>query len=504
MRRLGSFLPGEGVGGSAIHWSGGTWRWTDMDFKIRTMYEDRYGKKFIPEDMTIQDWGITYAELEPYYDKFEKTAGVSGKAGNLNGQTQAGGNPFEGSRKNEYPLPPLKTILSAKIFQDVASNQGYHPFPRPSANASEAYTNPDGAHFGACQYCGYCQRFGCESNAKGGPQMTVIPIAMKKPNFELRLNTWVTKINKDSNGKKVTGVTYTNLKTGEEFIQPASLVLMCAFAFNNVHLMLLSNIGTPYDPVTGKGLIGKNYAYDTGVGAELFFEDKHFNPFINAGGTNTVIDDFHANWNFDRSGPGFVGGYIISAGHNTNLPIGYRPVPKGTPMWGSKWKEETAKWYQTAMSISTRSGVLPHRHNFYDLDPTYKNAFGQPLMRLTFDYHENELKLDTHGAGIVNQMVKALNPTKFSNAVATKRSWNTVPYQSTHSTGGTIMGTSPANSVVNKYQQSWDCPNLFILGASVFVHNSAYQPTGLVGALAYWTADAIKNKYLKNPNRLIS
>jgi gluconate 2-dehydrogenase alpha chain len=120
MRRLGSFLPGEGVGGSAIHWSGGTWRWTDMDFKIRSMYEDRYGKKFIPEDMTIQDWGITYAELEPYYDKFEKTAGVSGKAGNLNGQTQAGGNPFEGSRKNEYPLPPLKTILSAKIFQDVA------------------------------------------------------------------------------------------------------------------------------------------------------------------------------------------------------------------------------------------------------------------------------------------------------------------------------------------------------------------------------------------------
>jgi len=173
-------------------------------------------------------------------------------------------------------------------------------------------------------------------------------------------------------------------------------------------------------------------------------------------------------------------------------------------MWGSKWKEETAKWYQTAMGISTRSGVLPHRHNYYDLDPTYKNAFGQPLMRLTFDYHENELKMDTHGAGIVNQMIKALNPTKFSNAVATKRSWNTVPYQSTHSTGGTIMGTSPANSVVNKYQQSWDCPNLFILGASVFVHNSAYQPTGLVGALAYWTADAIKNKYLKNPDKLIS
>src|SRR5947209_16348086 len=86
MRRLGSFLPGEVVGGSAVHWSGHTWRWTDMEFNIRSMYEGRYGKKFIPEEMTIQDWGVSYAELEPYYDKFEYTAGVSGKAGNINGE----------------------------------------------------------------------------------------------------------------------------------------------------------------------------------------------------------------------------------------------------------------------------------------------------------------------------------------------------------------------------------------------------------------------------------
>ena len=165
--------------------------------------------------------------------------------------------------------------------------------------------------------------------------MTVIPIAMKKPNFELRTHAWVTKILKDPNGKKVTGVLYTNVTTGEEYEQPAALVLMCAYAFNNVHLMLLSGIGEPYDPATGKGIIGKNYAYDTGVGGSLFFEGKNFNPFISAGGTNTVIDDFYGNWEFDRSKPNFVGGYIVSSGHNTALPIGYRPVPPGTPSWGN-------------------------------------------------------------------------------------------------------------------------------------------------------------------------
>ena len=76
MRRLGSFLPGDGVGGSGVHWSGHTWRWTDMEFKVRSMYEERYGKAFIPADMTIQDWGITYAELEPYYDMLVKISNL--------------------------------------------------------------------------------------------------------------------------------------------------------------------------------------------------------------------------------------------------------------------------------------------------------------------------------------------------------------------------------------------------------------------------------------------
>ena len=503
IRRLGSFLPGEGVGGSAIHWSGGTWRWTDMEFKIRSMYEERYGKKFIPADMTIQDWGITYAELEPYYDKFEAIAGVSGKAGNIKGVTQNGGNPFEGPRSRDYPLPPLKNILSSKLFEGAAKDLGYHPFPRPAANASKAYTNPDGSHFGACQYCGYCQRFGCEANAKGGPQMTVIPIAMSKPNFELRTQSWVTKVLKDPSGKKATGVLYTNLVTGEEYEQPASIVLLCAFAFNNVHLMLLSGIGKPYDPVSQTGVIGKNYCYQTGAGATLFFEGRNFNPFINAGGSNATIDDFNINAEFDRSPFGFVGGYSIGAGFNTALPIGYRPVPRGTAQWGTEWKAATSKWYQTAMNIGASGGVMANRYNYYDLDPTYRNAFGLPLMRMTFDYKDNEHRMGRHASERINALAKSMNPTHLNEASARTEPWTVVPYQSTHNTGGTIMGTNPGNSALNKYLQSWDYHNLFVVGANVFPHNASYNPTGPIGALAYWTADAIKKRYIKNPGLLV-
>jgi gluconate 2-dehydrogenase alpha chain len=105
---------------------------------------------------------------------------------------------------------------------------------------------------------------------------------------------------------------------------------------------------------------------------------------------------------------------------------------------------------------------------------------------------------------MVNELAKSLNPSFMSAASGEKQSWSVVPYLSTHNGGGTSMGTSPQDSAVNPWLQSWDAHNLFIMGASTFAHNGAYQPTGLVGALAYRTADMIKNRYVKNPGPLVS
>ena len=503
MRQLGSFLPGEGLGGAGVHWNGHTWRWTDMEFKIRSMYEERYGKKFIPEDMTIQDWGISYKELEPYYDKFEKTAGISGKAGNVGGAIQEGGNPFEAPRKSQYPLPPLETSLACDLFAGAAKNLNLHPFPMPTANASRPYTNPDGAKLGQCQYCGFCEKFGCEANAKGSPLNTVIPFAMKQPTFELRMHSVVTKVHMDKVKKIATGVSYTNLMTGQEYFQPAKIVILAAYGLNNTHLMLTSGIGKPYDPVSQQGVVGKNYSYQTGTGATLFFSDKIFNPFMSTGGLNMMIDDFNANWNFDRSGPQFVGGTTINGGMYNGRPIEYHPVPPGTPRWGKAWKEAMSKWYLRSMSIGSSGSVMANRYNYLDLDPTYRNVFGQPLMRMTFDYKPNEHRLSKFTAQKIQEIGKSLNPEIMTGPAPRLGPWSVVPYQSTHNTGGTIMGTNPSNSVVNKYCQSWDAHNLFVTGASLFPHNSAYNPTGPIGALSYWTADAIKNRYVKNPGSLV-
>jgi gluconate 2-dehydrogenase alpha chain len=65
------------------------------------------------------------------------------------------------------------------------------------------------------------------------------------------------------------------------------------------------------------------------------------------------------------------------------------------------------------------------------------------------------------------------------------------------------MGTRPSDSVVNRYCQSWDLPNLFITGAGLFPQNAGYNPTGTVAALAYWSADAIIDQYLPSPGPLV-
>ena len=113
--------------------------------QMRSLYEERYGKNYIPADMTIQDWGITYAELEPYYDKFEYTAGGIRQSGQHRGAIQPGGNPFEGPRAREYPLPPLTPEPRERdVHRGRDQSSATIRFRVRRANASRAYTNPDG------------------------------------------------------------------------------------------------------------------------------------------------------------------------------------------------------------------------------------------------------------------------------------------------------------------------------------------------------------------------
>ena len=226
MRQHGSFLPGSGVGGSGEHWNGISPRFLPDCFELLSRSTERYGAARLPEGHSIQDWGVTYDELEPHYARAEQLMGISGKAGNIRGKLIDGGNVFEGWRSAEYPTPPVKIPYFSSLFRDAAQMLGYHPYPIPSAAISQVYRNPDGVTRPGCAYCGYCERFGCMIGAKSQPSNTLLPVIMKRKNVSIRTGTWVRRIvlGTTQNGKRAQGVTFVGEK-GEEIFQPADLLL---------------------------------------------------------------------------------------------------------------------------------------------------------------------------------------------------------------------------------------------------------------------------------------
>lgn len=497
VRQYGSFLPGTGVGGSGEHWSGIAYRYYPKDFRVLSHLTEKYGARRLPQDHALHDWSVTYEDLEPYYDRTERMMGVSGKAGNLSGQIIEGGNIFEGPRRAEYPTPPMKTPYLAAQFRDAARSLGYHPFPLPAATTSVAYTNPDGISRAGCSFCGYCERYGCMIGAKAQPTNTVLPLLARRRNFELRSNAWVRRIVVE--GGNARGVRYVDQK-GEEIFQPADLVLVASWTLNNTRLLLLSKIGEPYDPETGKGTLGSNLTHQVSAPAATAFFEKPLNRFMGAGSAGTALGDFES---LDHSQLDFLGGasiYTVCYGFRPMANFGVVPAGVGA-RWGSDWKKAALHYYDRTGRISLYGEHFAYRANYMDLDPVYRDRHGDPLLRLTIDWRENERRMSAYMTTKAVGIARAMGAVEITPFAGLKH-YDATRYQGTHIQGGTILGANYTQSVVNMYLQHWRAANLFVLGASAFPQNPSGNPTLTAVALTYRTADVLVERYLKHPGAL--
>jgi gluconate 2-dehydrogenase alpha chain len=504
LRQHGSFLPGSGVGGAGEHWNGMCPRFLPDCFQLLSRSLEKYGPKRLPEDHAIQDWGVTYDDLEPYYTRAERLMGISGKAGNIRGKLMEGGNILEGWRSSEYPTPPTKIPYFSALFRDATRSLGYHPYPIPAATISERYTNPDGVSRPACTYCGYCERFGCMIGAKAQPTNTLLPVIQKHKNVSIHTGAWVRRVVHDhSHGKEFArGVSYVDHTGGEEFFQPAELVFLASWTLNNTRLLLLSGIGDPYESATGKGTVGRNLTHQVSFGAVRAFFPKPLNRFMGSGSAGIAMSDFDGD-RFDHSKIPFLRGGMLWA-----ASLGYRPIANFgfvpttvKARWGSEWKKAAIKYYDQTGTVGFLGEHLAYKGNYMDLDPRYKDHLGDPLLRLTLDWRDNERKMTefaTTKAVEIAAGMGAMEVSPFPGLL----NYDTTRYQSTHIQGGAIMGTSPERSVVNPWLQHWQLSNLFLLGASSFPQNPSGNPTLTILAQTFRTADVIVDRYLKSPGAL--
>jgi len=469
IRQFGSFLPGDGVGGAGEHWNGMTPRFLPDVFEMHKATVERYGKARLPENSTIQDWGFSYKEIEPFYLKAERLLGISGLAGN----------PMASPRSGPYPTPPLKQTYFGKLFSDAAEELGWHSYPAPSANLSQTYRNPDGVIRPACQYCGFCERFGCMVGAKAQPTNTLLPVLRKQKSVTLKTGAQVRRILTKDN--QAIGVTYVS--NGKEYFQPAAKVILASWTLNNTRLLLLSKIGNSNT--------GRNLTHQVmGAGANVFFT-KPINRFMGSGSSNMTVSDWDGD-NFDHSGVDFVrGAYISSPAYGARPIANFGNVPSTVKSnWGSEWKKAAIESYDYMARIGSSGEHIPYKTNFMDLDPVYTDNVGDPLLRMTLDWNDNERKIHNFINGKIEAIAKRM-PLKSYVLAAPLRRYDAVSYKSTHLQGGTIMGSSAETSVVNPYGQHWQVPNLYVLGASTFPQNPSGNPTLTVLAQTYRSAEAL-------------
>ena len=472
------------IGGTSIHYHAQSWRFNPWDFRVRSRTIARYGASYIPAGSTIEDWPISYDDLEPFYDIVEKEVGVSGRAGNLRGTITGRGNVFEGPRQNEYPMPPLRDTGFTDLMTKAAQGLGWKPFRGPAAINSVNYQGRS-----PCGYHGYCDRGGCHLNAKNSTAVSTIPAAQKTGNLKIFDMAHVTRIQSNNDGR-VTGVTY--LRNGEEYFQPAKVVLLGAYTYENVRLLLLSKSARYANGLSNNhGQVGRHYfSHQMGAVSALFPFD--LNTWYGAIAQGVVIDEW-ADDNFDHSGLGFIGGASIHAYHERH-PIAAAGMSTWgkAPTWGSAWKKFIHDYADRQTSAYIQCNTLPYENTYLDLDDRVKDPLGDPVIRITSPNKQNEQAAATHAGNRAAEWFRAAGAIEVSGGGGGFGGG-----ASTHAIGGTRMGDDPERNVVDRWGMSHEAPNLGIVGGSVMGTIGARNPTLSFQALAWRTAQYLTENWSK-------
>jgi gluconate 2-dehydrogenase alpha chain len=469
------------VGGTTVHYNCASPRMQPWDFESRTRTLDRYGLKAIPEGSTLADWPISYEDLEPFYEQMEEAIGVSGLAGNIDGQPREGGNPFDGRRRTEYPMPALEPSGWNKLMADAARDLGWHPSPMPAAINTVPY---DGRP--VCTNCGFCSNNGCYRDAKGSTDVTLIPRAEATGRLRVETGARVTRIEVDDAGR-ATGVRY--VQDGKEYVQPGRAVLLGGFVYENTRLLLLSKSSNYPDGLSNNhGQVGKHYMAHVNPYYYGLFQGRRLNRFNGSGGQITIINDWNGD-NFDHRGLGFIGGAQFTAMQELKAIVAANgPFPPGVPRWGAAWKSWLQANAQSVGCVNADIGNLSYETSYLDLDPSAKDPYGVPLVRVTHKPEENERRAWAFVTGKL---------TEWLNAAGAVAVWPRGPitFETRHPYGGTRMGNDPATSVLDRYGFSHEVGNLGLLGASVFPTTSGLNPTLTLQAVSWLTAQHLLDNW---------
>ena len=448
------------VGGGTFSYGAQAWRYMEKDFRMRSTYGAVAGS-------TLEDWPISYADLEPGYEKAEWEMGVSGDDTN---------NIFKAPRRKPLPMPPLPPAREHQILLPAAKRLGLHAFDLPMLRNTVPYNGRPG-----CMRCRWCVGFACELSARSGTHNTVIPMALATGNCDLRTECMTREILLDDAGR-AKGVVYFDVDNRRQE-QPADLVIVSGGAvesarllLNTKHRMFPNGLGNRY------GWVGRNlqaHTYPAAVG--LFDYDTYDD--LGPGASIAICDYNHGN-------PGMAGGGML-ANEFIRLPYQFmNQVPPWVARWGREHKDFVRDAYKRTIVIMGPVQEMPVFDSRVEVDPKVKDYWGIPVARLSGAKHPHTIELARYTAGKAEAWLKA------AGAV---RVWQRIPAPTLsggqHQAGTCRMGNDPKRSVVNRDCQLHEVDNVYVIDASVHVTNGGFNPALTILANAYRASGNLLNAW---------
>ncbi len=431
---------GYHVGGRSLMWGRQSYRWSDHDYEANA--RDGHGV----------DWPVRYKEIAPWYDYAEKFAGISG---NRDGLDVLPDGQF---------MPPMDMTCVEKDFATRMKDQfkGSRPvIIGRTANITEALPGRTN-----CQFRNKCA-LGCPFGAYFSTQSSTLPAAIKTGNLTVRPWAIVTKILYDKDKKRATGVEVLDGETKKTYTYNAKIIFLNASTLNSAWILMNSATDIWPDGLgSSSGELGHNIM------------DHHLG--VGAGGT---VEGFQDNYYFGRRANGIyipqfrnVGGdkrdYLRAFGYQGGgSREGYMRSPEEVTI-GAGLKEALTEPGSWTLHIGGFGETLPYHENKITLDKTKKDKWGLNVLAMDIEYKENEKKMRID---MKNDAMEMLTATGVKNVKG--YDGDGTLGRGIHEMGSARMGKDPKTSVLNKWNQVWDAPNVFVTDGSFMVSASCVNPS---------------------------
>lgn len=462
------------VGGGTTHWDAKVPRFWKMDFELRS----RWG----PIDgADVVDWPFGYEDLAPYYDACEAILGVSGDLDATPDFVRSE------APRGPYAMPPNPPMYSALVFQEAAAQLGYRAHAAPEAINS---VPRDGRQ--ACHNCGYCARYGCPVNARGGAAVTFLRRALLA-GARLVTRAMATRIATRSDGR-ATHVEYLAGDTLERARIEADVVVLAASAVESARIALLS-AGAKHPNGLGNrtGRVGRTLCFHVSTFATAVMPQR-LHAYRGRAASHFLLEPCmpRREWSFTGL-PWFRGG-VVEIGGSPYL-IDEATVYDEIPFLRRDRHKDlmrSSPLRDRLIGVQMLGEDLPQLANRVDLDPDVKDVYGLPVARVTFSWHRHEKVASLYWGLALWKICKAtgaehalfypagLGITRAEEAVNTR-----------HMSGTMRMGTDPDASVTDPFGRIHDAPNVVVCDGSVFPTSGAFNPTLTLMAVAMRSATAL-------------